>query len=432
MSDIAELPYGPEGAWIQYEFSEAQTVCGADIMQGVYDDFVARVISQGDDGSVLEYSADGQEWKEITTTAYKVFRISNLSFAPVTARFFRLRIKDQQSALNSYFAKANKRGIGTPAPTATGIQVAEFKLYGTPRVSRSIEKAGYFPAGDLYNSPSTPCEGATLVSDVIDITDKMEQDGHIRWTPSEGYWKILRFGYSLTGHQNSPASPEATGLEVDKLDPDAVRDYIEQYIAMYKEAAGGLMGEKGIHYLMFDSWEAGCLNWTPKMFEEFRKHCGYDLLPWLPAIAGYVIESAESSDRFLWDYRSTIAELTAVNHYDLLTNILKEHNLERYSESHELVRAFIADGMRVKKNAAIPMCAMWTGDPANILAIGVSGADCRESASVAHLYGKKYVSAESLTQAGNAWGTYPEVLKERADLLMANGLNRFIIHESAH
>ena len=72
---------------------------------------------------------------------------------------------------------------------------------------------------------------------------------------------------------------------------------------MYKDAAGGLMGKKGIHYLMFDSWEAGCLNWTPKMFEAFREVCGYDLLKWLPALAGYVIESPESSDRFLWDFR---------------------------------------------------------------------------------------------------------------------------------
>lgn len=432
MSDVTELPYTENGAWIAYEFDEPQTVYGADIMYGVYDNFVARVLSQGDEGSVLEYSEDGVDYQPITTAAGKVFRISTLSFKPVTAKYFRLKVKPQAEALASYFALANRRGIGTPAPTAAGLPVAEFNLYGTPRVSRYIEKAGFFPAGDLYSSPSASCEGAPAVTDVVDLTAKMDADGHLEWTPEDGNWKILRFGYSLTGHQNSPASPEATGLEVDKLDPDAVRDYIEQYIAMYKDAAGGLMGRKGIHYLMFDSWEAGCLNWTPKMFEAFQKECGYDLHAWLPAIAGYVVESPESSDKFLWDFRRTIAQLTAVNHYDLLTEILKSHGLERYTESHELVRAFIADGMRVKKNAAIPMCAMWTGDPSNILAIGASGADCRESASVAHLYGKKYVAAESLTQAGDAWGTYPEILKERADLLMANGLNRFIIHESAH
>ncbi|MGN1216310.1 MAG: glycosyl hydrolase [Candidatus Cryptobacteroides sp.] len=432
MTDVSILPYNPDGTWIQYEFEQPQTVFGADIMQGIYDDFTARVLSQGDDLTVLEYSDDGINFTPITTTTGKVFRIATLSFAPVTARYFRLRFADQQEALNSYFSQANRRGIGTPAANSSGVAVAEFNLFTTPRVGRYIEKAGFFPAADLYGSPSAKCGGAPRLSDVIDLTDKVDESGHLRWKPEEGVWKILRFGYSLTGHQNSPASPEATGLEVDKLDADAVRAYIEHYISMYRDAAGGMMGKNGIHYLMFDSWEAGCLNWTPKMFEAFRKECGYDMLRWLPAIAGYVIESPEASDRFLWDFRRTIAEMIAVNHYDLLTEVLGEHGLERYTESHELVRAFVADGMRVKKNAAIPMCAMWTGDPSNILAIGASGADCRESASVAHLYGKKYVAAESLTQAGDAWGTYPEILKERADLLMANGLNRFIIHESAH
>ncbi len=432
MTDASELPYGPDGAWIQYEFEEPQTICGADIMQGIYDDFTARVLAQGDDLTVLEYSDDGVDFTPITTTAGKVFRIATLSFKPVTARFFRLRVADQQMALNSYFGQANRRGIGTPPANASGVMVAEFNLFSVPRVSRYIEKAGFFPAGDLYDSPSASCQGAPAPDEVIDLTDRLDADGHLRWTPAEGRWKILRFGYSLTGHQNTPASPEATGLEVDKLDADAVRNYIEHYISMYKDASGGLMGRKGIHYLMFDSWEAGCLNWTPKMFGAFRKECGYDLLNWLPAIAGYAVGSPEDSDRFLWDFRRTIAELVAVNHYDLLTEVLKEHDLERYTESHELARAFVADGMRVKKNAAIPMCAMWMGDPANILAIGASGADCRESASVAHIYGQKYVAAESFTQAGDAWGTCPEMLKERADLLMANGLNRFVIHESAH
>jgi hypothetical protein len=52
---------------------------------------------------------------------------------------------------------------------------------------------------------------------VIDLTSKMRADGTLDWTPPAGRWVVLRFGYSLTGARNSPASPEATGLEVDKL-----------------------------------------------------------------------------------------------------------------------------------------------------------------------------------------------------------------------
>ena len=41
---------------------------------------------------------------------------------------------------------------------------------------------------------------------------------------------------------NRPASPEATGLEVDKLDGEAVKRYMDPYLSMYRDATGGLMG----------------------------------------------------------------------------------------------------------------------------------------------------------------------------------------------
>jgi hypothetical protein len=53
----------------------------------------------------------------------------------------------------------------------------------------------------------------------------MSPDGTIRWTPPPGRWNIIRLDYSLTGHQNGLASPEATGLEVDKLNPQHVASY---------------------------------------------------------------------------------------------------------------------------------------------------------------------------------------------------------------
>ena len=73
----------------------------------------------------------------------------------------------------------------------------------------------------------------------------------------------MRLGYSLTGRENHPASPEATGLEVDKLDKAAVQRYIETYLDMYKDATpAGKMGAKGLQYMILDSYEAGHMTWT--------------------------------------------------------------------------------------------------------------------------------------------------------------------------
>ena len=221
-------------------------------------------------------------------------------------------------------------------------------------------------------------------------------------------------------HSNSPASPEATGLEVDKLNRAYVKAYFDNYLDQYKDTVGALMGKRGLQYVITDSWEAGTLNWTDDMIAEFAKRRGYDMHPWLPVLAGRVVESAEASDRFLWDFRKTIGELTAENHYDQLTTMLQERGMGRYSESHESGRAFIADGMEVKRSAAVPMSAMWTARARPTATSGYN-ADIRESASVAHIYGQNLVAAESLTAGSGAWTCSPETLKPTADAELANG-----------
>ena len=99
------------------------------------------------------------------------------------------------------------------------------------------------------------------------------------------------------------------------------------------------------------------------MIEEFRKRRGYDPAPWMPVLTGRVVESAAASDRFLWDFRKTIADLIADEHYGQVEASLHERGMGHYGESHESGRAFVADGMEVKKFNEIPMSAMWTQTP---------------------------------------------------------------------
>ena len=145
-----------------------------------------------------------------------------------------------------------------------------------------------------------------------------------------------------------------------------------------------------------------------------------------------MVESAEASDRFLWDLRKTIADLTADEHYGQVQASLKERGIGHYGESHEEGRAFIADGMEVKKLNEIPMSAMWTQVPGvNKEQYGYN-ADDRESASVAHIYGQNVAAAESLTALAAPWAWSPGTLKPTADKEMAEGINRFVIHCSVH
>ena len=416
------LPAPPvdQKAWVQFEFAAPQTVRALTLVTA--GGGRGGRGGGGASGQELESSADGQQFQTVVAIPAGA---RTIAFPAVTAKFFRVSFLTLPTP-------ASGRGGAAPSAPA-GAQIAELVLHTGQRVNRFEDKAGFSAATNLYASatPAMPPEGSVRKADVIDLTSKMRADGTLDWTPPAGRWVVLRFGYSLTGHQNSPASPEATGLEVDKLNKGYVKAYFDNYLGQYKNTVGDLMGKRGLRYVITDSWEAGAQNWTDDMFAEFAKRRGYDLHPWLPVLAGRVVESAEASDRVLWDFRKTIGELTAANHYDQLTTMLHERGMGRYSESHESGRAFIGDGMEVKRTADIPMSAMWTPRAPNDEQTGYS-ADIRESASVAHIYGQNLVAAESLTASGGAWSWSPETLKPTADKELAMGLNRFVIHTSVH
>ncbi|MGB9491642.1 MAG: glycosyl hydrolase, partial [Terriglobales bacterium] len=329
---------------------------------------------------------------------------------------------------------AAELGISTASPPAN-YEIAELVLYPGARVNRFEEKAAFGAEGDLYQLATSPVAASDAIAkaDVVDLTSKMHPDGTLDWTPPAGDWTVLRFGYSLLGITNHPATAEATGLEVDKLDRRYVKQYMENYLDRYKQAVGaGFMGERGIRYVINDSWEAGSQNWTDNMIAQFTKRRGYDPLPWMPVLTGRVVESAEASDRFLWDFRKTIADLIADEHYGQLEATLHEWHMGHYGESHESGRALVADGMEVKKFNEVPMSAMWTQSPGvNREQFGYN-ADDRESASVAHIYGQNLVAAESMTADTGAWAWSPATLKPTADQEFLNGINRIVIHESAH
>ena len=425
-----------EEAWIQCEYPQPQSIRSVTLMVPSMRNQMMDYMGINLDGKrTLEASDDGQNFHTIMEIPRDGAPAHTLTFAPVTAKYFRLAITTP-STPHMTISEEDLKGFGMTMPkTPTTVGVAEFVLHPEARVNRLEEKAAFVPMTDLY-SFATPTAGkgdAIDKKDVIDLTGKMRPDGTLDWTPPPGSWVVLRIGYSLLGITNHPATKEATGLEVDKLNAGYVKNYMDHYLDSYKQTVGAdMMGKQGIRYVITDSWEAGAQNWTDTMVAQFTKRRGYDPHPWMPVLAGHIVESAEASDQFLWDLRKTIADLTADEHYGQVQASIKERGMGHYGESHEDHRAFIADGMEVKKLDDIPMSAMWTQTPGvNKIQYGFN-ADDRESASVAHIYGQNLAAAESMTAAQAPWGWSPETLKPTADQEFLNGINRFVIHESAH
>lgn len=409
LQTLLPLPYSKTGTYVQYNFDRPQTIRSLTLVRSHQRLQWGAIPAYCVDS--LQVSDDGVNFRTIMGIPVGNLYSQTISFAPVTAKHFRLLSTVRKNS-----------------------RIAEFVLYPYAQVNHAEEKAAYASPHDIILNPTPQVTKGDIFTDIVDITDKFK-DGILEWKVPEGDWIIWRFGASLTGKRNHPAPLESTGLEVDKLDRDAWKSYFRDYLDLFKTASGGFMGERGLGGLCVDSYEAGLCNWTSSLRDEFETRRGYDLNPWLPAMTGAIIGSPAETERFLWDLRTTIGELFAEN-YRSLKDIAAAYGLKDiYIEAHENSRVFVADGMSVKSGATIPMGAMWM-DGGRWDRVHEGFSDIKESSSTANIYGQKIVAAESFTingaHKGKAYSYCPANLVGRANLMMSAGVNRFVIHESAH
>jgi len=434
------LPSDPQlgAAWIRVDFGRPQTV--QSMVLGLQQPestvyrppYTGAELQASDDGVNFNRVANAYDSTEYTTAGLPPAQ-QTVTFPPATARYFRLLLTNPPK----WNLSPSMAAVLVPADDGEQ-KVTEFVLSPVPRVDHLEQKAGYFLDTGVHAYPTRHISGQDVIhqSQYIDLTSRLHLDGTLDWTPPAGRWRILRMGCSLTGATNRPASPEGTGLEVDKLSRSAVSGHMKEYLDRYEAILGAnLIGSHGLRAMVNDSYEAGAQNWTDDMPSEFARRRGYDLHPWLPALAGRIVESAEATDKFIWDFRRTLGELIAENHYGQISTILHSRGMIHYGESHEVGRAFIGDGMDAKRDDDIPMAAMWvTGGGLGITQEN-GDADIHESASVSHIYGQNIVAAESMTAFGTpgvAFAFAPEDLKPTVDRELADGLNLFVIHTSAH
>lgn len=410
-------PAQPGAAWVQYEFAEP---------------FTARAITLGGKGGSANgipvgrvlASADGKEFSPLLTLPgaqlYRQGMVRTFAFPPVTARVFRIELTGAPIGPAATMSQA-------PAQPAAQYVLSEAVLHAGARVHRWEEKAGFsflFEYGTVA-TPAAPGEATIASSDVIDLTGKMKSDGTLDWEAPTGEWTVLRLGYSLTGAKTRPATPSGSGLEADKLSRKHMEAYYHGYFDPLQQALGPLFG-KSLRYVMMDSWEAGTNNWSDELAAEFKQRRGYDPTPWLPVLTGRVVENAELSDRFLWDFRRTLADLWADAHYGTMADKLREHGIGIYAEAAGVSLEMPEDTLLNKSKVEIPMGEFWVRDLHPRL---MYLQDVRGAASAAHVYGKKLVGAEAFTGGGYE---SPYTLKKVADYWMTQGVNRLVFHTSAH
>ena len=265
---------------------------------------------------------------------------------------------------------------------------------------------------------------AVPLKNMINLTGSMDSTGKLHWAPPPGNWIIIRMGHTSTGHSNATGGA-GKGLECDKFDPVAVKWQFNNWFAKAFEETDKALAKQVLKIFHVDSWECGSQNWSAVFTDEFKKRRGYDLMPWLPAMAGIPVESAARSENFLHDIRTTIAELINDNFYATLKKLAHEKGCSFSAES--VAPTMVSDGMLHYKNTDLPMGEFWLNSPTHD-----KPNDMLDAISGAHVYAKPLIQAEAFTSLRMNWGEHPGNLKAAGDRNFALGINRMVLHVFAH
>ncbi len=330
-----------------------------------------------------------------------------VSFAATTARRFRL-VTD---------AAAQPGGV------------AEAELSAQPRIASYAEKTlakmcqTPLPYWNHYMWPvQAEIDNKAYAIDpasVQDISASIDSEGNLKWDVPEGRWIIMRTGMAPTGVTNGPATPEATGLEIDKMSSRHVRTHFDAFIG---EILRRIPAEdrKTFKVVVQDSYETGGQNFTDDFMQTFESVYGYSMLPYLPAYYGYVVGDQDRSDRFLWDLRRLIADQVAYQYVGGLRDVSHEHGLTTWLECYGhwgFPGEFLQYGGQSDEIAGEFWSAGSLGDIEN-----------RAASSCGHIYGKTLIWAESNTSGGPAYSRAPVDMKQRTDRFFAEGINASLLH----
>ena len=265
---------------------------------------------------------------------------------------------------------------------------------------------------------------------IYKITNRINRDGYLNWTVPKGKWLILRFGHTYTGVMLQATNPHNRGLAMDHLSAKAAsRHFAEIGEDIIKNAAE--VDRKSLKYLYLDSWEVRIANWTTGFLNEFRTRRGYDMTPYLPILAGRIVENRDISNRFLHDYRKTIGDLIADNYYGQFRYLCHKHGLEFHAEMS--TTPIPVDMLKCLGRCDVPVGEFWAETD---LKQGrfqpwkrMFG---KQAASAAHIYGFRLAAAEALTVIDKHWEQSAFQLKRTIDQAFCSGINSLIIHTFTH
>lgn len=261
------------------------------------------------------------------------------------------------------------------------------------------------------------------INTIVNVTAYVK-NGLLRWTAPKGEWIILRIGHSSTGTKNETGGA-AKGLECDKFSESAIRLQLNNWFDQIVQKVGKDLTKEVLDVMHVDSWECGSQNWSDQFAAAFKKRRGYDMMPYLPIMAGVPMKSTAFTEQFLYDVRLTIADLVNDVCFKTISTMAKERGLKLSAES--VAPTMVSDGLRHHQYTDYPMGEFWLNSPTHD-----KPNDMLDAISGAHIYHKNIVQSESFTQLRMTWNEHPAMLKAIGDRNFAIGINKIVFHVFTH
>ncbi len=252
------------------------------------------------------------------------------------------------------------------------------------------------------------------------------EDGRIHWTAPEGNWEVqivehqFRTGQTRSVNNLERAKTTDDSL-MDYLDPTATAQLINWTHEGYRKAVGDEFG-KTLMGLRGDEPGFQYTPWTPGMVEIFEQRKGYDIRPYLGALAQRRATLTEDERRAKVDYWDVWSELFRDNYFAALDKWCSDHHLE-YSihieheeDAPNLVRVD-GDFFKDMRHVGVPgvdaiWSQIWMDHEADFPKL---------ASSAAHLFGRP----RSLTESFAAYRPTPNVEQAKwiIDYQMVRGIN---------
>ncbi len=322
----------------------------------------------------------------------------------------------------------------------TKFEVKEGASLGEPVKYKEPAPQFRMPAGRRAPQRRGPQQTATSLEslmayssngDIIDLTDKVAEDGTLNWVAEKGDWTLYAIFNGKALMMVKRAAPGGEGYVMDHYNKEVLDLYTSKF-----DKAFGESGAKYPHTFFNDSFELANATWEQGLFDKFEERHGYKLQEYLPEFLGEK-GLTDTAIRVRSDYREVISELLKTEFTIPWTEWAHSHGSLTRNQAH----GSPANIIDLYSIVDIPECESFGRTEFDIPALRkdeykrVNDGDLavlKFASSAAHINGKPYTSSETMTWLTEHFRTSLSQIKPEIDQMFCSGVNHVYFHGSTY